>query len=144
MQTESFICLSLIQIQVAIHVESRGPTFNQSTPPLPSSYIKSRRCFLQQKGATTTTAGNILFLYLIFEAVEISCCWKNREQYYEEREKEKWGLSDRHPWHFCPSPVFLLHFPKNQSKRSISKILSSIMLLVSQLRAISKCIYSPL
>lgn len=84
MQTENFIYLSHIQIRAAIHMESRGPTFNPSTPPLPSSYIKSKRCFLQQKGVTTTAVGNTLFLYLIFEVAEISSCWKNREGYMKK------------------------------------------------------------
>lgn len=78
-------------------MECRGPTSNPRTPPLPSTYFKSSRYFLQQKDATTTTVGNILFLDLIFEAAAISSCWKNRERYMK-REKRMNGahLTDTH------------------------------------------------
>lgn len=61
MQTENFICLLHIQIWAGIHVEGRQHTFNPSTPPLPSPYIKSRGEFLQEKGAATTALKNIYF-----------------------------------------------------------------------------------
>lgn len=62
-------------------MEDREHTFSPSTPPLPNSYMKSRGDFLREKGAATTTLRNILFLYVIFEAAEISSYWKNREGY---------------------------------------------------------------
>ena len=68
-------------------MEGREHTFNPSTPPLPSCYIKSRGEFLREKGAATTTLRNILFLYLIFEAADISSYWKNREGYVKGEER---------------------------------------------------------